>query len=64
MAGVDILTMRNENEKVFLILTSKNVHENFNARLHKIDVVGGKWGENENDFLILISYYLRMRMRI
>ena len=56
--------MRNENEKVFLILTSKNVRENFNARLNENDVPVCKWGENENDFLILISSYSHVRMRI
>jgi hypothetical protein len=38
-------------ENKILILTSKNVHENFNARLREIDVRVGKWGENEKNIL-------------
>jgi len=49
---------------IFSILTPRNVRENFNARLLRNEFLVSSWGENEKDFLILISYYSHVRMRI
>lgn len=47
---------------IFSILTPKNVRENFNARLLGNAFLVSSSGENEKDFLILISSYSHVRI--
>ncbi len=58
---MDILRLRIENEKDFLILRPKHVREKVNACLHEIDVRVGKWVRMRKIFSFSFSTHRILR---